>query len=434
MSTVTTHLRSHKATIVYQVSQVSTRSIYASFKNGRDFETETVTHSLKITKTKHGTVRIKKNKNLYKASTGIVETPALFSHVPKEVLDAVNSVLDTWGIDQAPSEYGYGTDESKETYFACYKKGYGEYAEKTTLRALRAQMPLFSVMADTHSLDTHANLLTDYFYIDGETVLIEDSPYRYASTIKALAYEAFGFYRKDLIKSIMQSNVLAVEWVTWWKDFLTEDEIIATLQHFIENPPDLMTFACLDKRLIQSIGEHVNKKSAKRLAKGYGLADDDLEIGLHIHEATNTRTLTGLPDQKLSDWRALHRALQKAFLETFGEDRVELPDGFKQVDTEHVHILTTPEDYAYTGEVLENCVGYGSSFEKSLAGDAYHIRFDGDTGPEALLELKPDKKSYKISQFYGPRNATLSEETKAEYLSWLTPNFSLLNRKALMTA
>lgn len=434
MSTVTTHLRSHKATIVYQVSQVSTRSIYASFKNGGDFETETVTHSLKITKTKHGTVRIKKNKNPYKSSTGIVETPALFSHVSKEVLDAVNSVLDAWGFDQAPTEYGYGTDESKETYFACYKKGYGEYAEKTTLRALRAQMPLFSVMADTHSLDTHANLLTDYFYIDGETVLSQDSPYRYASDIKTFAYEAFGFYRKDLIKSIMQSNVLAVEWVTWWKDFLTEDEIIATLQHFIETPPDLMTFECLDKNLILTLGEQVNKKSVKRLAKGYGLMDDEIGIGLHIHEATNSLTLRSLPDQKFSDWKALHRALQKSFLDTFGEDRIELPEDFEEINTERVRVLTSPEDYAYTGEVLHNCVSYGTSFEQSLAGQAYHIRFDGEDGPEALMEIQPDQGSYTICQFFGPRNATLSEEAKAEYLSWITPNFSLLDRKALMAA
>jgi len=437
MSTITTHLRPRKATIVYSVAEVAMRSIFNNIKNNGDLEYTTVMHSVRMSKTKHGTIRIKQNRGSTCAMyTGITEIPALFSRVPKEVLDAVNSVLDAWSFDQAPSDYPYyGTSDSKETFHTHYKEGCGEYAEKTTLRVLRAQMPVFSVMAEKRLVDyPDTSLLTDYFYIDGETVLSQDSPYRYASDIKTFAYEAFGFYRKDLIKSIVKSNVLAIEWVSWWKEFLTEDEIIATLQHFIETPPDLMTFECLNKNLILTIGEQVNKKSVKRLAKGYGLMDDEIGIGLHIHEATNSLTLRSLPDQKFSDWRALHRALQKAFLDTFGEDRIELPEDFEEINTERVRVLTSPEDYAYTGEVLHNCVGYGTSFEQSLAGHAYHIRFDGEDGPEALMEIQPDQGSYTIGQFFGPRNATLSEEAKADYLSWITPNFSLLDRKALMAA
>lgn len=407
------------------------RVVRETILNGGELKSQTVTKSIKFRKTKCGTLRINHNKGLL--DTGFTSTPSLIAHMDKDVIVAINDVLDAWGFPEAEDDYNYGTEDSHEVFHACYKYGYGQYAEKTALRTLRAQMPIFSVLAENSVLDTDT-ILTDYYYSEGETVLVENSAYRHASTIKEFTYEAFGFYRKDLVKSVTQCNVIAIEWVSWWSPFLTEDETINTLKWFIENPPDMVLFECLTRGIVQILGSHLNKKSIKRLAKGYGLFTDDIFIGLHIHEAINRRTIAQIADQKIPDWHALHRSLQKAFLETFGEDRIELPKNFEELNSDRVHVLTNTDDYAYTGEVLENCVGYGSSFEKSLEGSAYHIRFDGDDGPEALMEIRPNGDSYKISQFYGHRNATLSEEDKAEYLSWITPKFSLLDRKALVTA
>lgn len=404
---------SSSTVIEYAVKEVNPFLSFQRAKNGNLTPVEvTAPKVLRIRRARNGTLRVSMNGSPV-TKIGAVHT---ITTLPEDVTDALNATLDQYGVrdfsDAECQELLNALEGADEILCRAFAKGRELEAVRATMRVGHAQMPVYM---DTlkPALSPHEHPLNDFFYDDAETIYATPLPFMHAADMREFAYQAYGFYRKDLIKLITQLDARSLTWVAWFKGGLTPDQTVRVLSHFKENPLGPYAMPRLEHKLARKIVQDVHHPTSL-----YNLVLGKRPLEFDQNHTLGEVWVDGAEEMnvKMNGWEPLYdRALRvsserlKGFNASIPEDLSHL-DGLRHQDYT-VHVLHTPEDYYQTGKEMGVCIGQMRYMKLAHDGDALHIRFDQDNDMSALLDLrKTNDTTYAIQEFRGQKNAHVPDE------------------------
>lgn len=333
------------------------------------------------------------------------------SRLDKDTLLALNDVLDRYDAkDFTEAECQSctsGFESYEENLRPAIKAGHEALAVRTILRVAHAQMPVFMSLMKPEVSD-HEHPLHDFYYDEAETIYGTNLPFMRAATLPEFVYQAFGFWRKDLIKAMTKATARSIIWVSWFRDGLTPDQTVRVLNHYAENPLSPYDMPLLEHALVRRIVRDIqNPTTLFNLAMGKRALDLEKNHMLSVFWAD------GLGDMnvKVNGWEGLYDVAMRASVEQLRGYNADVPTGFLMLEGIEdagykAHILHDADDYYMTGKVMDVCVGSRRFLKAAHEGEAVHVRFDRGGKMAALLDLRKEKDTnvYRIQEFKGPSN------------------------------
>lgn len=404
---------SSSTVIEYPGKKVNPFLTFQQAKSGNPTPVEVTTpEALRIRRARNGTLRISLNGSLV-TKVGAVHT---LTDLPADVNDALNATLDQYGVrdfsDAECQELLHTLEGADEILCRAFAKGRELQATRAVMRVGYAQTPVYM---DTlkPALSSHEHPLNDFFYDDAEMIYATPLPFMYAADMREFAYQAYGFYRKDLIKLIAQLDARSLTWVAWFKGGLTPDQTVRVLSHFKENPLDPYAMPLLEHKLARKIVQDVHHPTAL-----YNLALGKHPLNFDQNHTLGEVWVDGAQEMsvKVNGWKALYERALRVSAERLKGFRASIPENLSHLDGLHhqnysVHVLQTPEDYYQTGQEMGVCVGQMRYMKPAHDGDALHIRFDQGNDMSALLDLRrKNDTTYAIQEFRGQKNGHVPDE------------------------
>ena len=389
-----------------------------------DFTPRVHSNTIRVSRRKNGSIRVAHNgKSLNRMSY-----TSYIGALSDEALTLFHKALDHCGVPRLPhSHVQEAIDASlsaEESLHRAKQNGVLESAAHGVLRTFKADQPIFSALVP--------DLLNDCFYDDAETVTTTENSLLNATTVREFTHKAFGAYRKDIVRLVMQSAPETVIWLSWFGEHLTPDQHVRAMTHFLENPPEFGLFSLLEEEFIREMLNDVTHPTSR-----YNLAT--MKHAMEWYENHMLSTIWVSDSQaysgKFNGWEALYKTAQRVTGDALKGIQAHTPVEFLGVKSDESmldtgyspYILTTAEDYLTTGSEMGVCIGQLSYMRDAERGDNVHIRFhDHNDSMFALLDLKKNSpQEYKVIEFRGRKNTNLDQEISDLLLTSLSQETGL---------
>jgi len=302
----------------------------------------------------------------------------------------------------------HGIPEDKKATVDDYDSYSSDSAARYAIGLIREAMPVFSQLYPD-------NIGYDGFYGFSPVVSDRGNVSYGAQTYEEYITVLFKEYRKDLARVVAEHrNLYAVMWYSAFAGHVPIEWIVKALDTRVS--PDSTSFTLNNDEFDRMLSK-LNRYQIRRLMNSQN------ENIYYLAEAA--RLMSTIPDEHVTfpdklNPNSMHNHFTLLSKGIKPESPFEIPE---QVERIHgmtvagctVNVLTSPQDYEITGEVMNNCAGTAVYTLDTLEGKNNLVRFEHDSEFVYLMELEKELRGrWKIRQLFGVSNSDVPEDHKKE--------------------